>query len=250
MIKEKMTIKEIENLTEKEVLEHAEEFRKFKDYNVYFVDVSEIFGFSMLVFKNGRNIRHAHDYQLHHSRKSKEELRSLYLEEMQKTLFENADFEEVKDFYDYENKSKYLINIKPLEFDSVSVFNDRIKTMDTEKMFFSRICYCYFMEEEPVKEILELKKKLIVNLNRDFEYYKQAFSYQIANHEYCYNWQGTWEVCQAVMGTSIIYKGDVMDQEEELDDYMKQIGYGEEEKKMIKKAFYEALSEYEEKCEC
>lgn len=130
------TITEIENMTEKEALENAEDFMEYKGYNIYFINFKNVYGYSMVVFKNGKNIRHAHETQLIHSRYTEEELRKVYQKIAKAKLFENSDFDKVKEFYDYKQKKQYLIDIKPLEYDYISVFNNKAKEIDTSKFIF------------------------------------------------------------------------------------------------------------------
>lgn len=68
-----MTIREIEKLTFAQAKSIAIETVKIKEHDCFFVELGEHFGYSVLVFKNGRHIYHANDYELLHSRLRKME---------------------------------------------------------------------------------------------------------------------------------------------------------------------------------
>ena len=61
-----MTITDIESLTYEQAKEIAIEMIMIKDHDCFFADLGENFGYSVLVFKNGRHIYFANDYELHH----------------------------------------------------------------------------------------------------------------------------------------------------------------------------------------
>ena len=62
-----MTIREIEKSTFAQAKSIAIETVKIKEHDCFFVELGEHFGYSVLVFKNGRHIYHANDYELLHS---------------------------------------------------------------------------------------------------------------------------------------------------------------------------------------
>ena len=62
-----MTISEIESLDENQVKAMAKEAIEIKGHTVYLVDLGGYFGYSALVFSDGRHIYHANDYALHHA---------------------------------------------------------------------------------------------------------------------------------------------------------------------------------------
>ena len=71
-------IQDIEAVTEETAREMALEVLTVKGHTVYLVDFGGYFGYSCLVFCNGRHIHYANDYQLHHSKiESTDELRAL-----------------------------------------------------------------------------------------------------------------------------------------------------------------------------
>lgn len=121
--------------------------------------------------------------------------------------------------------------------------------MILQNLFFSGVCYGYFYSKDAVKEIANLKNKLDKNIVKDYKYYLDAFNYEISNHEYCYNMQANWDVFNAVFNKNLDYKGDELFSDEEVDNYIKQLKLNKEDAEMVKKAFNEALENYEENCE-
>ena len=78
-----MNITNIEKLTYEEAKSLAVETMRIKDHTCIFAELGESFGYSILVFKNGMQIRYANDYELHHrwlvKEKGKEALRDFYI---------------------------------------------------------------------------------------------------------------------------------------------------------------------------
>lgn len=75
-----MGIYDIEAMTEQEASNNASEEMSIKGHQIYFVNFGGYFGYSCLVFKNGKQIKYCNDYQLHHNGKTPEELRAYYIE--------------------------------------------------------------------------------------------------------------------------------------------------------------------------
>ena len=59
------TISEIENLTYAQASEMAIETMEIKEHEIFFVNLGKYFGYSYLVFKNGKHIHYTNYYQLH-----------------------------------------------------------------------------------------------------------------------------------------------------------------------------------------
>ena len=99
-----MTIREIEKITFAEAQNMAIETTEIKEHECFFVELGEYFGYSVLIFKNGRHIYHANDYELHHSltveKKGKEGLKQYYIKSLSKKLFTNAELLEPIGSYD------------------------------------------------------------------------------------------------------------------------------------------------------
>ena len=62
-----MNITNIEKLTYEEAQKLAVETMRIKDHTCIFTELGESFGYSILVFKNGKQIYYANDYELHHA---------------------------------------------------------------------------------------------------------------------------------------------------------------------------------------
>ena len=90
-----MVIDKIDSLTEKEAKELAIEIIEIKGHQCYLIDFDDRFGYSILIFKNGKHIYHADDYELHHGytvkNYGKEHLRKLYIEEMNNKLYTDEE---------------------------------------------------------------------------------------------------------------------------------------------------------------
>lgn len=90
-----MTIREIERITFAEAQNMAIATTEIKEHDCFFVELGEHFGYSVLIFKNGRHIYHANDYELHNShivtKKGKEALKRYYIKSLSKKLFTNAE---------------------------------------------------------------------------------------------------------------------------------------------------------------
>ena len=207
----KININEIEILTESQAKEMALETMEYKGYTIYFVRFDdEHFKYSKLVFKNNRHIYYANDYELHHSSHTEEAIREFYIDSLKTTLYEDKDMDEVKDYQDYELKSRWLSNLVPQERDYLSMFF--IHTTEEEEREFEKyqkanyplfnpVGHCYNKAED--KDFIQHCVQLHVNLNgankkrreQDNDYMEKAFLKEMLNHEYCYNWQGDYDVC-------------------------------------------------------
>ena len=105
-----MNIREIEALTEQDIIKLKEEGKaellNIKVHNCYLVDLEGNFGYSVLVFKNNKHMHYANDYQLHHRNKSIEELKQWYIETLNNKLFTESELmEDIQDYNEYSRKS-------------------------------------------------------------------------------------------------------------------------------------------------
>ena len=105
-----MTITDIESLTYEQAKEIAIEMIMIKDHDCFFADLGENFGYSVLVFKNGRHIYFANDYELHHGymvkTEGKESLKEWYIETLSRKLFTDKELlEPVKNRFVYLKKN-------------------------------------------------------------------------------------------------------------------------------------------------
>ena len=81
------TIKDIESLTQYEVLKMDHEAIEVNGHQVYLVDFKGYFGYSALVFRAGAHLYYANDYELHHTGKTHEELKAWYEDTLKYKLF-------------------------------------------------------------------------------------------------------------------------------------------------------------------
>lgn len=90
-----MNIKEIESLTLEEVKNNALEYMEIKEHDCFLIDFGGYFGYSILVFKDGKHIYHVNDYELHHhwivKEKGRDALREYYIREMNEKLYTDAE---------------------------------------------------------------------------------------------------------------------------------------------------------------
>ena len=148
------TIRDIETLTEAQAAEMAIEAATVKGHQVYFVDFGGYFGYSVLVFADGHYIKYANDYELHHSGKSRDELRKFYLDSLNKKLFTADEMETVSDYQDKQAKEYYIRNYYGLRRDHISMFfcgpdKEREKLRrKTEKMIFSPVFLAFYDKKD------------------------------------------------------------------------------------------------------
>ena len=247
-----MNIYEIEKLNLVEIEKIALEKMDYKSflgvpYVIYFVDLGEYFKYSMVVFLNGRQLKGANDYELHHPGKTKEELKQWYIESLEHKLYSMEDFETCKNYDDLQAKEYFIRNRIKEMFSHYSMFfigsdaerEERKKEIENNGFkYLSKIGFCYYDDIFPI----ELEKKLLNSLyqaneknKKTPEYWKNAFLKQMYNHEYCYNWQADYDVLCAF--GRIEWKGE---NENALNDYFKQLNFGT----MEKQAYLDARKQY------
>lgn len=202
---EEYTIRDIEALTEAQAEEMAIEATEIKGHQIYFLDFGGYFGYSALVFADGHYIKHANDYELHHTGKSRDELREFYLDSLSKKLFTADEMETVRDYQDKQAKEYYIRNYYGLRRDHISMFfcgpdKEREKLRKkTETMIFSPVFMAYYDKKDSdfVKRGEELLSKLekAEPQSDNMEYWKGAFLREMFNHEYGINWQADFDVC-------------------------------------------------------
>lgn len=212
------TIEDIENITEEQAKEMCgRQHMTIKGHECYFVDFGGYFGFSVLVFCEGRHIHYANDYALHHKyTKYNEdgttervepnygELLKAYIEGRKNKLFTDEELKTVKDYDDYRAKSEYLHNYYPMRREHLSMFfigsdEEREKRRkQAEKMIFSPVAFGYFDEKDEgfAEHLHELYEGLeeAKNNAESYDYWKSAFKYEMFNHEYGINWQGDCDI--------------------------------------------------------
>ena len=122
-----MNIKEIESITYDEAAALALENLTIKDHDCFFVDFEGYFGYSILVFKNGKHIYYVNDYELHHCHLVKEKgrnaLREYYIKEMNGKLYTDVEMMEEPTSYDeYEKKNHFLRNYYIMRYEHETIF--------------------------------------------------------------------------------------------------------------------------------
>lgn len=190
-------IQQIENCPERVAQLIAEEHKVIKGHDVYFLNLGEYFGYSYLVYLNGHLLRHACDYELHHSRKSKEKLRKWYDDSLETKLFTLEEIAEpLTKYSDYQNRERYIRNHLPCAEDHVSIFgiftNDDDRTAHeqaTKGLYYSRIAFAYFKDKifvDKLEELLCVLEKVKQDTLDNYDYWKNAFRYEYANYECIY----------------------------------------------------------------
>ena len=204
-VKKNFTIYEIEALTEAEAAAFAEESTEVKEHQIYFVDFGGYFGYSVLVFADGRHIYHANDYELHHKGKSRDELRGIYAKKLNRILFTESELTApTSDPDEIDRRRYYLQNYYGMRRENVSCFaifhnaaEEAAYTQRIAGMVLNRVCFAYYNDRDFVKKCVQLQQGIeaAANANADnFDYWKAAFLREMDNHEYAINWQADYDV--------------------------------------------------------
>lgn len=207
-----MTITEIENLTYAEAKQMAVEEMEIKGHNCLFVEFDDRFGYSVLVFKNGKHIYYANDYELHNGytvkESGKEGLKQLYIEELNKKLFTDEELmEEVSTYDEYDKKCYFLRNYYIMRYEYISIWGigeeDQKKFDKARKTLtvYNPISSCYVADEEIVKTQMEIMLHLedaFAKLKNDDDEFRKMVSYELANHEACVT--GSYEDALGALG--------------------------------------------------
>ncbi len=244
-------IYDIEAMTEEKAAAIALETLNIKGHTIYLADFGGYFGYSCLVFLNGRHIHYANDYELHHPQKTQNELRTLYIKKMYNILFAPEEISEpLVDYDEYSRKEYYLRNYYGMQKDYVSMFQifhtkqeEQEYKEKTAKMVFDPVSFAYYDDADFVKKHMELFRKLEATKNSmsdNFDYWKTAFKYEMNNHEYGINWQADYDTLSVFGG--IQYHGD---EEDEVEQYFNELRFTESQRK----AYWAARREYLQECE-
>lgn len=189
----------IRALTAEEAKQMAIETMKIKDHECIFVDFDGYFGYSVLVFKNGKHIHYADDFELHHGHivkeSGKEALKQWYIDTLNRKLYTDAELlEDVKTYDEYEKKNYFLRNYYIMRYDYVSIFGigeEAQKAFDEARKtytIYNPASFCYVMDESIVKtqsEILKHLEESFEKLKSSDETFKEMVSRELANHEAC-----------------------------------------------------------------
>lgn len=239
-------IDDIEALTEQDARNMSAEAWHLKGFTVYIIDFGGYFGYSAVVYKDGRQIKYANDYALHHNGKSRDELRAWYEKTMNSKLFTDEELTApLASYDDLRARRNFVHNLMPLEYDYLSIFRivqtrEEEAAFEREKKSYPFYCppaFAYFKDREAVERINGLYIKLAAleeDMQNSFELLKSAIKYEMANHEYHINWQGDWDVCSCF--GNVHYK----DAPDALNSYFDELGWNDEQRR----AYYEARREF------
>lgn len=212
-------IKDIEALTEYEVLKMNHEVATINEHQVYFVDFGGYFGYSALVFRAGAHLYYANDYELHHKGKTHEELKAWYEDTLKYKLFSDEMIPAaVADYQEAERKEYYLRNYYPqMCDDKISAF--RICTNEAESaafdkevegMIYNPIGFFYTNDKAFSDRLIELYKIAIKSKEPskdNYNYWFDAFKYEMFNHEYAINWDADIDTLSAF--GNVKYRSDI-----------------------------------------
>ena len=162
-----MTITKIENITYNEAVEIAMETINIKGHECVFVNLGESFGYSVLVFKDGRHVYYANDYELHHKyimrEQGAEALRKWYIDALNNKLFTDAELmKEVKTYDEYNRKQYFLRNYWIMRHEYNTAFyigNEQKREIEEAKKklpFYNPVSFCYVADKEIITKQTEI----------------------------------------------------------------------------------------------
>lgn len=192
-----LTINEIYALSEEEAKKMSAEYMQIKEHSCYFTDLGEYFGYSVLVYKNGRHVYHADDFELHNSYTMKHggraALTALYVKMLNAKLFTDAElYEPVSSYDDYRKKDYFVRNLRIMRYDHISAFyitknqQEDIDRRRTEYPVYDRITFSYVKDEAIAKESLKINEHLengYRSLLADDDAFRETIYTELANHE-------------------------------------------------------------------
>lgn len=240
-----MDIREIESLCEEWVAKHATESTEVKGYMVYFIDLGGYFGKSAMVFANGMNINHAHDYQLHHPTMDDEELRDWYVRTMRNKLFTREELVSLCPSYDEEQRRLYNIaNVYSQRRPYVSIWGDKDEEWRETYGFthYSECAFAWYRDEafrDELDALFEEARKACEE-SHDADYMRKAFAYQMSNFEYGLSMDKDYEVIDCFQKVRYIPYGTT-------EEYLAETGWSDEWKdayREAKRMQYRAIDEY------
>lgn len=196
-----MNITQIEKLTYEEAKNIALENLTIKDHDCFFIDFGGYFGYSVLVFKNGKHIYHANDYELHHhwlvKEKGRDALREYYINEMNEKLFTDTEMMEEPTSYDeYEKKNHFLRNYYIMRYEHETIFfigtdkerEKRNRKIEKKYPYYNPVSFCHVSDPE----IINTQKKYLAILRNAYKHFKnnpkifrEMVRKELANHEAC-----------------------------------------------------------------
>lgn len=196
-----LNIKEIESFTHEEVKDHALEKLTIKDHDCFLVDFGGYFGYSVLVFRDGKHIHYANDYELHHhylvKKEGREGLKQYYIKVMNKKLYTDAELlEPCKSYEEYKAKDYFLRNYWMMRYEHESMFfigtdkerEERKKEIDSKYPFFNPVCFCYVADKKIVEDAykyLNALEESFQALQDNEDAFRKMIRYELGNHEAC-----------------------------------------------------------------
>ncbi len=192
-------IDEIEALTIEEAKQMALVTMSIKEHECIFIDFGGGFGYSVLVFKNGKHVHYADDFELHHEyivkEKGKEALKQWYIDALNNKLFTDAELlEEVTSYDEYEKKTYFLRNYYIMRYDHVSIFGigkEAQKAFDEARKIYTiynPVSFCYVAD----KNIVDTQEKYLHHLEEAYsrlkdntETFREMINHELANYEAC-----------------------------------------------------------------
>ncbi len=193
-----MNILEIEKLTYESALEIALETMEIKEHQVILTDLGGYYGYSALVFKNGKHVYYANDYQLHHEHmvreKGRDALRKWYINSMKNKLFTDAELMgDISSYAEYQRKEKFLRNYYIMRHEYVSIMlaidaeeQKKLKNAKKEFPFYNPVSFCYVKDKSIVaaqKDILLHLLSCLQKLQEDNGKFREMVAFELANHE-------------------------------------------------------------------
>lgn len=243
-IEKNWLIADIEALTESDTQKMAIETMDIKGHSIYFVDFGGYFKYSCLVFMDGKHIRYANQYELHHTGYTREALRELFITTLNENLFTDEELvSPLRDYKEYKRRLDYICNLYPLRRDYISDFfygpeseREALKKK-IKSMRHSSIAFAYFDHADDafidhMHSLYNTLGELMIEAEKDPEYMRSAFLYEMYNHEYGINWQADYDVLSCF--------GNISYAEYNIDNYFKQLNFSPE----IKAAYMSARKEY------
>lgn len=190
-------IDHIDKITEAEARIMADQHEVVKGHDIYFIDFGGYFKFGYVVFCSGHHMRHASDFELHHSGKSREELYKFYRACLKKKLFtEKGLAAKLKNYNDYQARKNYLTNyycdMENYIFSMGNFGDPEFKAQheaETKDLYFNNVTFGYYRNPDFVKKCADLYDAIEAAkdaMSSDFEYWKKAFRYEFGNYECIY----------------------------------------------------------------
>lgn len=192
-------IDKIRVLTLEEARQMALETMEIKEHECLFIDFDNGFGYSVLVYKNGKHIHYADDFELHHAyiikESGKEALKQWYIDALNNKLFTDAELlEEVTSYDEYKRKDYFLRNYYIMRYDHISIFGigeEAQKAFDEARKIYTiydPVSFCYVAD----KNIVDTQEKYLHHLEEAYsrlkdnpETFWEMISRELANHEAC-----------------------------------------------------------------